>query len=115
MDAASATSAVISATTRPACMPRSPNNSTTMPPAIGSHVRNERSGNPCMFSRLFSVREEPAQHRGETDHHPESIGIQEAVLHAAHHGGHEADGVGRAVDHHAVDDGRIAGLPEQLA
>src|SRR5262245_32390262 len=115
MDAANATSAVTSATTRPARIPRSPNNNTTMPPAIGSHVRNERSGNPCMCSRLLSVRQEPAQHHGEADHHPESVGIQEAALHPAHDAREETDGVRGAVDDDAVDDGRVTRLPEKLA
>src|SRR6187551_990813 len=94
MDAASAITAVINATYRPALMARSPNNNTTTPPAIGSHVRNERSGNPCMCSRFLSVRQEPAQHHGEADHHPEGIGIEEAALDPAHDPGHEADGPG---------------------
>ena len=51
--AANATTAVASATQRPAWMPRSPSNSTTMPPAMGSQVRSERSGNPCMCSRYL--------------------------------------------------------------
>src|SRR5688572_10035932 len=113
MDASNATTAVTSATMRPAWIPRSPNNKTTMPPAIGSHVRNDRSGNPCMCSRYLRLRQEPAQHHGQADDHPEGIGIQEAALYAAHDAGDDSDGLGRTVDHDAVDDGRIAGLPEK--
>src|SRR5215207_8172152 len=98
-------SAMPSATQRPALMPRSPNASTSRPPAMGSQVRNERSGNPCMLIRVLGIwlvigsgaRHEPAEHDGEPDDHPERIGIKEAALHPAHDAGEEADGVRRAV------------------
>ncbi len=49
IDATNVATAMASATQRPALMPRSPNTSTSRPPAMGSQVRNERSGNPCML------------------------------------------------------------------
>src|SRR6187431_359428 len=92
--------AMPSATQRPALMPRSPNASTSRPPAMGSQVRKERSGNPCMFIRCLGLgfvgsgaRHEPAEHDGESDDHPERIGIEEAALHAPHDAGDEADRV----------------------
>jgi len=35
------------------------------------------------------AHQEPAKHHGETDHHPERIGIEEAALDTAYHAGDE--------------------------
>ena len=55
MEAMNTASEVTSASQRPAWMRLSPNNSTSRPPAMGSQVRSERIGNPCMFVLLLSV------------------------------------------------------------
>src|SRR5882672_6625237 len=116
IDAPNTTTAVASAIQRPALMPRSPTNNTTRPPAMGSQVRSESKPN-CMGSRflLMQVGNEPAEHDGESDDHPESVGIQEAALHAARDAREPADEARRPVDDGSVDDRGIAALPEDRA
>src|SRR5690348_2352983 len=110
MDAANVASAMASATQRPALMPRSPSNSTSTPPAIGSQVRNERIGNSSMFALVVrsGASHEPAEHEGESDDHPERIGIEEAGLNAANDAGRPADEARRPADEGAIDDGLVA-------